>query len=49
MALWGKSTTAEGRPKWLPEDSNAAGSSGAREHCIVQPGGWALKSGLVFR
>ena len=47
MALWGKSTTAEGRPKWLPEDSNAAGSSGAREHCIVQPGGWALKSGLA--
>ena len=26
MALWGKSTTAEGRPKWLPEDSNAAGT-----------------------
>ena len=47
MALWGKSTTAEGRPKWLPEDSNAAGSSGAREHCIAQPGGWALKSGLA--
>ena len=47
MALWGKSTTAEGRPKWLPEDSNAAGSSGAREHCVAQPGGWALKSGLA--
>ena len=39
MALWGKSTTAESRPKFLPEDSNAAGSSGAREHAIVQPGG----------
>ena len=47
MALWGKSTTAESRPKFLPEDSNAAGSSGAREHAIVQPGGWALKSGLA--
>ena len=47
MALWGKSTTAEGRPKWLPEDSNAAGSSGAREHCIVQPGGWALSAGTA--
>ena len=47
MPLWGKSTTAEGRPKWLPVDSNAAGSSGAREHAIVQPGGWALKSGLA--
>ncbi len=47
MALWGKSTTAEGRPKWLPVDSNAAGSSGAREHAVVQPGGWALKSGLA--
>ena len=24
--LWGKkSTSAESRPKWLPEDSNAAG------------------------
>ena len=47
MALWGKSTTAESRPKFLPEDSNAAGSPGAREHAIVQPGGWALKSGLA--
>jgi len=47
MALWGKSTTAEGRPKFLPVDSNAAGSSGAREHAIVQPAGWALKSGLA--
>lgn len=47
MALWGKSTTAESRPKFLPEDSNADGSSGAREHAIVQPGGWALKSGLA--
>ena len=47
MALWGKSTTAESRPKWLPEDSNAAGSSGARENCVAQPGGWALKSGLA--
>jgi len=47
MALWGKSTTAESRPKFLPDDSNAAGSSGAREHAIVQPGGWALKSGLA--
>ena len=47
MALWGKSTTAESRPKWLPEDSNASGSSGARENCVAQPGGWALKSGLA--
>ncbi len=47
MALWGKSTTAEGRPKWLPVDSNASGCSGAREHAIVQPGGWALASGLA--
>ena len=23
MSLWGKSTSAESRPKWLPEDSNA--------------------------
>ena len=31
MPLWGKDTDAESRPKWLPIDSNAAGSSGARE------------------
>ena len=31
----GKSRTAENCPKFLPVDSNAAGSSGARENCIA--------------
>ena len=47
MALWGKSTNSESRPKFLPVDSNASGSMGARENCIAQPGGWALSAGLA--
>ena len=47
MGLWGKSTTAEGRPKFLPIDSNAAGSGGARENAIATGGGWALSPGLA--
>ena len=45
MALWGKSTTAESRPKFLPIDSNAQGSSGARQDAIATSGGWALSPG----
>ena len=47
MALWGKTTNSESRPKFLPQDSNAAGSSGARENAMAQPGGWALSAGLA--
>jgi len=47
MGLWGKSTTAESRPKFLPVDSNAAGSSGARENAIAVAGGWGLAPGLA--
>ena len=47
MALWGKSTNSESRPKFLPVDSNASGSMGARENCIAQPGGWALSAGTA--
>ena len=47
MALWGKTTNSESRPKFLPVDSNASGSMGARENCIAQPGGWALSAGLA--
>ena len=47
MGLWGKSRTAESRPKFLPVDSNAAGSSGARENAIASAGGWALSAGLA--
>ena len=45
MGLWGKSTTAESRPKFLPVDSNAQGSSGARQDAIATSGGWALSPG----
>ena len=47
MALWGKTTNSDSRPKFLPVDSNASGSMGARENCIAQPGGWALSAGLA--
>ena len=47
MGLWGKSRTAESRPKFLPVDSNAAGSMGARENAIATSGGWALSPGLA--
>ena len=45
MGLWGKSTTAESRPKFLPIDSNAQGSGGSRQDCIATSGGWALSPG----
>ena len=45
MGLWGKSTTAESRPKFLPVDSNAQGSSGSRQDAIATSGGWALSPG----
>ena len=47
MALWGKTTNSESRPKFLPVDSNASGSMGARENCIAQPGGWAISAGTA--
>ena len=47
MGLWGKDGDAESRPKFLPIDSNAAGSTGAREHAIVVGGGWGLSPGLA--
>ena len=47
MPLWGSSTSAESRPKFLPVDSNAAGSSGARENAIAVDGGWGLTPGLA--
>jgi len=47
MGLWGKDTSEEGRPKFLPVDSNAAGSSGARENAIAVAGGWGLAPGLA--
>jgi hypothetical protein len=47
MPLWGSSTSAESRPKFLPIDSNAAGSGGARENAIAVAGGWGLTPGLA--
>jgi len=47
MSLWGSSASAESRPKFLPVDSNAAGSSGARENAIAVAGGWGLTPGLA--
>tara|TARA_B100000287_G_scaffold95788_1_gene87955 strand:- start:6728 stop:7969 length:1242 start_codon:yes stop_codon:yes gene_type:complete len=47
MGLWGNSNTVESRPKFLPIDSNAAGSSGARENIIATDGGWGLSPGLA--
>ena len=45
MSLWGSSTTAESRPKFLPVDSNAQGSGGSRQDVIAVEGGWALSPG----
>lgn len=45
MGLWGSSTTIESRPKFLPVDSNASGSMGAREDAIAVAGGWGLTPG----
>ena len=39
MSLWGVTTAAGDKPKFLPVDKNAAGSTGAREHAIAVAGG----------
>ena len=46
MPLWGKDTDAESRPKFLPIDSNAQGSSGSRQDAIAVVGGWGLAPGF---
>ena len=46
MPLWGKDTDAESRPKFLPIDSNAQGSSGSRQDAIAVVGGWGLSPGF---
>ena len=45
MPLWGKVTTSDSRPKFLPIDSNAQGSGGSRQDAIATSGGWALSPG----
>jgi len=47
MSLWGTTTAAGDKPKFLPVDSNAGGSSGAREHAIAVAGGWGLSPGIA--
>jgi len=47
MGLWGTTTADGDKPKFLPVDSNAAGSSGARENIIAVAGGWGLSPGLA--
>ena len=47
MGLWGITTADGDKPKFLPVDSNAAGSTGAREHAIAVKGGWGLSPGLA--
>ncbi len=46
MALWGKSTTAESRPKWLGGDGSQ-GASGAKEDAFANTAGWALRAGTI--
>ena len=45
MGLWG--VTPNLKPKFLPEDKNAAGSTGARHHAIATKSGWGLTPGLA--
>ena len=47
MGLWGVTTAATDKPKFLPDDKNAAGSTGSKEHCIAVAGGWGLAPGLA--
>ena len=47
MPLWGTTTAAGDKPKFLPVDKNAAGSTGSREHAIAVAGGWGLTPGLA--
>ena len=48
MGLWGSTTSKDNRPKFLPEDDNASGSTGVRQHAIATGGGWALSPGPLL-
>ena len=48
MGLWGVTTAATDKPKFLPDDSNAVGAGGAKEHAIAVKGGWGLAPGQAF-
>ncbi len=47
MGLWGKSTSAESRPKFLSTNKDATGAGGARQNAFATTGGWALRPGLA--
>ena len=47
MPLWGTTTAAGDKPKFLPVDKNATGSTGSREHAIAVAGGWGLAPGIA--
>ena len=48
MPLWGVTTAATDKPKFLPDDGNAVGAGGAKEHAIAVSGGWGLAPGQAF-
>ena len=48
MGLWGVTTAATDKPKFLSDDSNAVGAGGAKEHAIAVKGGWGLAPGQAF-
>ena len=48
MGLWGVTTAATDVPKFLPDDKNAVGAGGAKEHAIAVKGGWGLAPGQAF-
>ena len=45
MALWGKSTSAASRPKFVVDNTDAQGSAGAREDVYATTGGWVQTAG----
>ena len=48
MGLWGKSTSAESRPKFLSNNKDATGAGGAKQNAFATTGGWALRPGLAM-
>ena len=46
MGLWGKSTSADSRPKFLKGD-NADGAGGRKEDSFATTRGWELKAGTA--
>lgn len=45
MALWGKSTSADSRPKFVVDNTDAADGPGAREHVKATTRGWEMSPG----